>query len=108
MDEFEKTLYSIVNQIRNYKKVKSVVIEVGELTPYSIEMLEMELKKYIRVDIKFLIKKAVVDCSCLFHGNPINISKRITGVSYFCPKCNKRNPPVIEGNKLLLKKIELL
>jgi Zn finger protein HypA/HybF involved in hydrogenase expression len=103
----EEVIYSIVAKIRNYSKVKSVTIEIGQLASYNQEALAEELKKYVRCDLKFITRPSEIDCFCKYLGPPINVAKTKDKITYECPKCRRKGQKIVDGNKVNLKKIEL-
>jgi Zn finger protein HypA/HybF involved in hydrogenase expression len=96
----------IIKKAKQQGKVKSIVVEVGELANIPAHHLEEALAKMTGWKIKMLEKKASVKCTCGFKGQPRITEKSHDAVFFECPKC-KKIPFVVEGKDIMLKEVEV-
>jgi Zn finger protein HypA/HybF involved in hydrogenase expression len=86
------------------KKIKSILIEVGDLAHLPAD----ELKEILQTlaDFEIIIKpaKAIVKCMCGYEGEPRIIAHEHDLVLFECPKCGK-TPQALKGKDITLKKI---
>lgn len=97
---------SILKDLNKYKNVKRAYLEVGELFGIETNHLLEHLKDVS--SIKFEIKQTIskVECpNCGFKGRAKIIERMHDFVLYNCPKCDGE-VKVIEGDKIILKKVE--
>jgi Zn finger protein HypA/HybF involved in hydrogenase expression len=96
----------LVKKAKEQGKVKKAYIEVGEIANITKNDLENHLKNI--ADFKFTIdeKKARVRCACGYVGSPKILERQHDIVLFSCQKCGL-NPEAIEGDKVILKKVEV-
>ena len=96
----------IIKKAESQGKVKSALIEVGDLAHLSAEELDETLKNMVKWN--FIIKKkpAKVKCSCGYIGEPKIVEKRHGLTLFVCPKCSSI-PKVLEGKDIVLREVEV-
>ncbi len=96
----------IIKKAESKGKVKSALIEVGDLAHLSAEELGETLKNMVNWNFVVVKKPAKVKCSCGYIGEPKIIEKRHGLALFVCPKCSTI-PKVIEGKDIILKEVEV-
>lgn len=94
----------IIKKAKKYGKIEKIIVEVGELASVQAEDLKQHLKEAVNWDIKILKKGSLVKCDCGFKGKPKIIEKGHDFTLFECPKC-KNMPKIIDGDKVILKKV---
>lgn len=87
--------------------VKAVTVEVGDLGHLPAHEMEEVLKTLTDWDVKVVRKKATVKCSCGFVGEPVIVEKGHDHNVFRCPKCNALMPEILDGDKIILKDVEV-
>ncbi|USN45531.1 MAG: hydrogenase maturation nickel metallochaperone HypA [Candidatus Woesearchaeota archaeon] len=89
------------------KKIKGLVVEVGDLGHLPLEELKEVFDKMSPYPTKYVRKKALVKCeACAFKGEPDILQKAHDFNIYVCPKCGEV-PNIISGDQIILKEVEL-
>ena len=101
----------IVNQIIEKAKkektdVKSILVEVGELSKFSAEEIEKKIKETVDWQVIVATRRAKVKCSCGYEGPPKIIEKRHGLTLFVCPNCSAL-PKVYEGKDIILKEVKV-
>ena len=96
----------IVEKAKEHGKVKSIFVEVGQLSDVPVDELEEALKKMVDWKITVKEKKARVKCSCGYEGEPKIVEKRHSFTLFVCPKCSSL-PKVLEGRDIILREVEV-
>ena len=96
----------IIEKAKEHGKVKSILVEVGQLAEVPAHELAETLKKMIDWEILVTEKKAKVKCSCGYEGEPKIVEKRHEMTLFVCPKCSSL-PKVLEGKDIILKEVEV-
>jgi len=96
----------IIETANKKGKVKSILVEVGELADVSAEEIESALKKLVDWKVIVATKRAIVKCSCGYKGNPKIVEKRHGLTLFVCPECSSL-PKVYEGKDIILKEVTL-
>jgi Zn finger protein HypA/HybF involved in hydrogenase expression len=86
------------------KKIKGVVMEVGELSSITPKELVNAMKSIVDWDIKAKGTKGVVKCACGFEGRPRIVERAHGFVLFECPSCGGA-PKVIKGDGIMLKEV---
>jgi len=94
------TAREIIKAAKAYGKVKSIVVEVGELSHVALAELNKHIKKKVKWKVSCVKGPSKVVCAD-FIGTP-----KIKHEGYFCPVCNSV-PKVIEGGDVLLKDVQV-
>lgn len=96
----------IIEEAKKYGKVKSVVVEVGELAPISLKNLKDAMKMLVDWDIKMILKKGLVKCDCGYEGEPKVIEKQHSFTLFICPECSAQ-PRILNGKDIVLKEVKI-
>lgn len=96
----------IIKKAEAQGRVKSVLIEVGELAHLSAEEIEQTLKNRVNWNIVISKKPAKVKCSCNYIGRPKIVEKRHALTLFVCPKCSSV-PKVLDGKDIILKEVDV-
>jgi len=96
----------IIKKAESKGKVKSAVIEVGDLAHLSAEELEETIKNMVKWTFVIVKKPAKVKCSCGYIGGPKIVEKRHGLTLFVCPECSSI-PKVLEGKDIILKEVEV-
>ena len=96
----------IIEQAEKQGKVKSIVVEVGDLGHLPLEDLKPMMDDMVPYKVEYVKKKAKVKCSCGYEGEPKILEKGHDINIFVCPKCEKV-PQVLEGDKIVLKEVEV-
>jgi len=100
----EAIINSIIKEIENQEKVKSIEIEVGELAGIEAEHLKEHLKERVDWKIEVMKKDSLIKCECGYQGKA-KIEERLHDfVVFSCPKCGK-TPEVLDGKDIKIKSI---
>lgn len=96
----------IIKKAESKGRVKSAVIEVGDLAHLSAEELEQALKNLVDWNIIIVKRPAKIKCSCGYIGKPKIVEKRHGLTLFVCPKCSSL-PKVLSGEDIILKEVEV-
>lgn len=97
---------SILEDLKNYGKVKKAYLEVGELFGIEPDHLLVHLKKVSKIKFEVIQIESKVECgNCGFLGRAKIIERMHDFVLYDCQKCNSE-VKVIQGDKITIKKVE--
>ena len=96
----------IIATARKQGKVKKAFIEVGSIANITKGDLENQLNNLADFDFEVVEKQAKVKCSCGYEGTPNVVERQHDIVIFNCPKC-RTTPQVIEGDKIILKSVEV-
>lgn len=102
----EELIKSIIDKAKEHGKVKSLLVEVGDLFPVPAESLKRSIIEKTNWDVVIVPKKAVVKCSCGYEGAPLIPEKRKDQALIVCPKCSTF-PKIISGKEVSIKHIEV-
>ncbi|RLG09197.1 hydrogenase maturation nickel metallochaperone HypA [Candidatus Pacearchaeota archaeon] len=111
--------FSIVNNLflmlkkhkkqKKLKKIKKIIVEIGEISGIEIELFEYafktlknfeEYEEFLETELQIERKEAKVKClNCKKEFKPENFV-------FICPFCKSFNTKIIQGEDLILKKIE--
>jgi len=96
----------IVSDALNYGNVKSIAVEVGELSGMPAKELEDLLGAIANFNVNVKEIESFVECKCGYKGRA-KIKERLHDLIIFCcPKCGKI-PAVKKGDKIILKEVEI-
>lgn len=103
-------MHDIIAQIIEKAKkksdnVKSILVEVGELSKYSPEEIQKKINEAVDWQVIVATKRSKVKCSCGYEGNPKIIEKRHNLTLFVCPNCSSL-PKVYEGKDIVLKEVK--
>jgi Zn finger protein HypA/HybF involved in hydrogenase expression len=97
----------IVEQAKSHGNVKSIKLEVGDLSPLTAEELQTALGALVGWEVAVTKKKARAKCAfCGHEGEPRVIQRSHDFTLYACPKCSEDFPEVLEGDKIILLEVE--
>ncbi len=96
----------IIATARKQGKVKKAFIEVGSIANITKSDLEKQLKNLADFDFEVSLKEAKVKCDCGYEGVPKIVERQHDLVIIACPSCGEQ-PVVIEGDKVILKSVEV-
>ena len=96
----------LIAAARNQGKVKKAYIELGEIANITKEDLSKSLKNLADFNFVILEKKSKVKCACGYEGSPEIIERQHDLVLFQCPLC-KNIPNILEGDKIILKEVEV-
>ena len=100
--------HKIIHDAQSYGKVKSILIEVGDLAHLPAdEMLKILKEKKPNWDINVIKTKAHIQCICGYEGEPKIIQQMHDQNIYECPKCAHPLPKILEGEDILIKEVEV-
>lgn len=96
----------LIAAARKQGRVKKAYIELGELANITKKDLSSQMKNL--ADFNFVIteKPAKVKCACGYEGSPKIIERQHDLVLFSCPICGLA-PEVLEGDKIILKSVEV-
>jgi Zn finger protein HypA/HybF involved in hydrogenase expression len=100
---------SIIEEARGSCKCEplAIVLEVGELANLTKQEIKDTMKLLVNWKIEFLDKKGMISClNCRYKGKPKILERYHMGVLIECPKCKGRKVRIIEGEKIILKKVK--
>ena len=96
----------LIVKSREQGKVKKANIELGEIANISKVDLSNQMKNLADFDFEINVKEAKVKCFCGYEGKPDIISRQHDFVVIECPQC-KQVPDIVEGDKIILKSVEV-
>lgn len=102
----ENIVKQIIEKAKKKGNVKSILVEVGELSKFSAEDIEKEIKNLVDWQVVVATKRALVKCSCGYKGAPKIIEKRHGLALFVCPECSSL-PKVLEGKDIVLKGVDV-
>jgi len=102
-DELIKTL---ISKAKEQGKVKSILVEVGDLSPVPAEEIKQSIVEKTHWDVVVSPKKALVRCPCGYEGAPLIPERRKDRPLIVCPKCSTF-PKVISGKEIVIKHVEV-
>ena len=96
----------IIKQAETLGKVKSIIVEVGDLAHLPASEMKQVLEEMTDWKIIVQRKKAIAKCACGYEGEP-NIVEHGHDYTFFkCPRCEDI-PEVIEGKDIILKEVDV-
>ena len=96
----------IISKAREQGKVKKAFIELGQIANITESDLSKQMKNLADFNFVITIKEAKVRCKCGYEGKPQILERQHDLVLFNCPLC-KEVPEVIEGDKIILKSVEV-
>ena len=87
--------------------VKSITVEVGDVGHLPLEEMEVTLKTMVNYRVIMKAKKAKVECTCGFKGEPKILQKGHDSTLWECPLCGFPMPKVLEGHDIILREVEI-
>ncbi len=96
----------IIEKAKRKGDVKSILVEVGELSNVSAEEIEASIKEMVDWQVLVATKRSKVKCSCGYEGNPKILGKKAGMTLFVCPKCSGL-PKVYEGKDIILKEVKV-
>lgn len=96
----------LIAKAREQGKVKKAFIELGEIANITKTDLANQMKNLADFEFEITEKKALVKCICGYEGPPEILERQHDIVLFECPVC-KIEPAVIEGDKIILKSVEV-
>jgi Zn finger protein HypA/HybF involved in hydrogenase expression len=96
----------LIATARQQGKVKKAFIELGEIANITKEDLSNQMKNLADFNFVIEMKEAKVKCDCGYEGKPQVIERQHDIVLFQCPLC-KKTPKIIEGDKIILKSVEV-
>ena len=100
--------HNIINEAKNHGTVKSITVECGDLGHLPANEMREVLEKMTKWEIFIEKKKAIIKCEkCGFQGAPKILQQLHDHNIYECPECEEMFPQVLEGDKIILKSVEV-
>lgn len=96
----------IIDKAMEYKNVRRIVVEVGDLGHLPAEEMRETLAHLVPWEVEVRKKKGSVKCACGYLGEPKILEKRHGFTSFVCPKCGNV-PEIIGGEDIILKSVEV-
>ncbi|MBU1976071.1 MAG: hydrogenase maturation nickel metallochaperone HypA [Nanoarchaeota archaeon] len=97
---------SIITQAKKQGKVKSIIVEVGDLGHLPAHEMKEVLETMTKWAVTVKKKRGTVQCVCGFFGEP-KILEKVHGHTHFvCPSCGN-TPFVVDGENIVLKEVEV-
>jgi len=97
----------IVAKAMEQGKVIKAYIEVGQIANITKEDLAKQMKNAADFEFEITEKQAKVKChACGFEGEPTIVERQHEVVVFKCPTCGI-SPDVIEGDKVILKSVDV-
>jgi Zn finger protein HypA/HybF involved in hydrogenase expression len=96
----------LVSKAKEQGKVKKATIELGEIANITKDDLGKQLYNIADFNFDIIEKKALIRCMCGYEGAPEIVERQHDVVIFTCPICGL-NPEVIEGDKIVLKCVEV-
>ena len=96
----------LISEAKMKGQVKSIMVEVGELTTAFPHMLKAALERKLGCTVDITQRRGTVQCLCGYFGEPKIIEKSEESVHFVCPSCGN-SPGVIEGEEIFLKNVIL-
>lgn len=100
---------AIIEEARKVSKSEPVAItlEVGELANLTKKEIKNAMKMLVKWKIDFVEKDGLIECiSCNFKGRPKILERYHMGVLLECPKCKGRKVKILDGEKIILRKVK--
>ena len=89
------------------QNIVSITVEVGDVGHLPLEEMGQVLKTMVPYTIHMITKKAKVHCICGYEGEPRILQKGHDSTFFECPQCTAPMPKILEGQDIILKKVEL-
>ncbi len=97
----------IISKAKEQGKVKKAYIEIGQIANITKKDLEMQMKNAADFDFEMTETPAKVKCdACGYEGEPKVVERQHDVVIFQCPTCGV-TPTVIEGDKVILKSVDV-
>lgn len=97
----------ILNQLKEYRNIKSITIEIGTLAPLTATELKETIENIVDYKVNVIEKEAIVKCSCKYKGSPDIIERAHDIVIYKCPSCGNI-PKILNGNQIIIKEVKCI
>lgn len=97
----------IISDAKQYGNIKSITIEVGDLGHLPADEMREVMEKLTDWDVRVISKKATIACPCSYTGEPKIIQQLHDNNIYECPECGHSLPPILEGDEIVLKEVEV-
>ncbi len=99
---------NIIQEAKKHGSVKSIVVEVGDLAHLPAKEMREVLERLTDWEINVVSMKALVLCNdCKHLGLPEIMQQMHDHCVFKCMKCGKMFPEVEEGDKIMLKEVEI-
>lgn len=96
----------LIATARKHGKVKKAFIEVGKIANITKNDLASQMKNLADFNFEIIEKEAKVKCECGYVGSPKVVERQHDIVIFECPSCGK-TPEVIDGDKVILRSVEV-
>ena len=96
----------VLKDLKKYKGIESVTIEVGELAELTASELEKAMSNMVKYKVDISETKAKVKCRCGYEGRPEILEKGHHFSVFVCKRCGEV-PEVLEGNEIRIKEVEV-
>ncbi len=95
---------NIISEAKHHGDVKSITVEVGELSSITAAELQKTIAQLSKWKVKVVETKAIVKCACGYIGGP-KITARLHDIVLFeCPIC-RAIPLAVGGDAIKLKEV---
>ncbi len=91
------------------RRIKTISLEVGDLAPLTAEQLEHAIRNQRPGwRVKIYPKDGKIRCDkCDYEGKPKITERLHETVVYECPICREDLPEILDGERIILKSIEV-
>lgn len=96
--------HAIIEEAKKHGKVESVELELGELGHVPPQELVECIERLVPWKVVWSEKKAVVKCTCGFHGHPKVIERGHDHFMIECPRCGE-TPQLLSGTEFKIIKV---
>lgn len=96
----------IISEAKKQGNVRSVDIEVGDLSSISAEEIRGCLEQLSDFKVNIIRKRAKVSCECGYTGEPEITHRTHDNIFFECPNCGSV-PDVNAGSSIILKAVEV-
>jgi Zn finger protein HypA/HybF involved in hydrogenase expression len=96
----------LIAEAKKQGRVKSMLVEVGELTTAFPHMIKAALEQKMGCTVAVLQKQGIVQFMCGYFGEPKILEKTENTLEFVCPSCGNA-PGVVDGERIFLKEVVL-
>ena len=94
----------IIEDAKQYGKVRAIEIELGEVGPIEKHHLEPTLRSLVDWEITITESKAEARCNCGYEGPPHILERGHDFCLYDCPECGEV-PEIVHGGDVVIKNV---
>jgi len=99
---------AIIQEATKHGKVVGITVEVGDLGHLPAHEMEEVLNTLTDWNVIITKKKATINCEvCGYKGAPKIMEQGHDHNVFRCPECKSMMPKIIDGDKIILKDVEV-